>query len=165
MEVEIVKDPQTQLWRVLIPPFHPQCISVYPAFDLRILLGKLLSWDHTLSFAHQISSSAIGLPHLLFTQWLTGFQPHPHRPNPVKWTPNYNCYPLVIIPPSLPSPSFDPRTDSFNLAFPPGFLWLKAEHGSRIMMFSKVIHSCKGGPQCPTIDIASFSSVTLNKYI
>lgn len=74
MEVEVGRDLQTQLQLVLIPPFHPQGISLYPACDVKTLGGKPLSLEHPLWRVHQLSSSTIGdlhaqsLQSLLFTQ-------------------------------------------------------------------------------------------------
>lgn len=140
---------------------------------MRTLGGKPLSLEHhPLWHVHLLSSSTIGdlnarvsRVSCLLSDWLT-FHPHLQRPKQGKFTSHSSCYPLVIISPSLPSTSLYLRTESFNLAFffLSGFLWIKSEHGRRTI-FSKVTHSCKGNPQRPTIDIASFSSVTLNKYI
>lgn len=60
MEVEVIRDPQAQLRWVLISTFHPQCISLYPACDMRILVCKPFSLEQTLCRAHEVSSSALG---------------------------------------------------------------------------------------------------------
>lgn len=169
MEVEVVRDLQAQLRPALIPPFHPLGISLHPAWMWGHWEVSHFHWNIILfgmSTSYLLQTLVIYMLRVssVFCGWL--FSPI-YRDQSKE-----NSLQIIIVillslflHPCHPHPSISELNSSTYLFFfLSEFLWIKSEHGRRII-FSKVTHSCKGNPEHPTIDIASFSSVTLNKYI